>query len=329
MTSNSIGKRFRDARDRGCEFLVKQMRSDGGIGELERGVSDYCKVAVALEVCGASAAANRLCNWIRVHGITSSGDFGLRPEEARGYWYTYYNAWIIMGAHRQGHFDISQKGMDFVLGFWDAESGGFYSTPGPSKPTSETLEDICITCGSGMAALYTNRIDVARGVGKWLKKLRELQPSFPQKLYSVYSRAAGLHTEFKPAEATRYVNDYNPTGDGWFFNPGIAAGFLAELYKATGEAEWLNLAQEYMRQPEIANECFLRSLRAGKVCWAASVLYTLTGDDKYRDLASRIGNYLVESQNADGSWNLPNNSLVSIDVTAEMTAWLDEAYQAL
>src|SRR5579864_4815623 len=110
MTPSISRSRFREARDRGGDYLVKQLRPDGTFGLPERGLADYCKVAVALQVCGASAEANRLCHWIRQHGMLTNGDFGPRPPEANAHWYTYYNAWVIMGGHRQGHFDISQKG---------------------------------------------------------------------------------------------------------------------------------------------------------------------------------------------------------------------------
>lgn len=67
----------------------------------------------------------------------------------------------------------------------------------------------------------------------------------------------------------------------------------------------------------------------GKVGWAASVLYTLTGENKYREMAVRVGDNLIATQSEQGYWNgieagMPNN-----DITAEMVVWLDEIYQAV
>jgi rhamnogalacturonyl hydrolase YesR len=157
----------------------------------------------------------------------------------------------------------------------------------------------------------------------------ELQPDYPRYLYSVYSRAHGIHTTFDPDEEARHVMDPQATRDQYFFNPGIAAGFLASLYKATGEHDWLNLAREYMRQAEDAGDYFYRSLRAGKVGWAASVLYTLTGESKYRDIAVRVGENLVATQCENGAWDSINGSQYIIDCTAEMVVWLDEIHQAV
>ncbi len=325
--ARASANRFREARDRACSYLQKQLRPDGGSGDGKLGLLDYYKVPVALEVSGASAEANRLCNWIRRHGITPEGDFGPRPPLAMNFTYAYFNAWVIIGAHRQGHFDLAQRGMKFLLGFWDSESGGFYSSN--TERSATTKQDLFVVCGCGQAALYAGYLDVARGVGKWLKKLMEQQPDFPHLLYSVYTRADGLLLKPDPEEEIRYVTAHDSTRDNFFFNAGIAGGFLASLYKATGEIEWLNLARDYMRQAEIANDFFLRSFRAGKVAWAASVLHTLTGEGKYRDLATRIGDAFIEVQRRDGHWDWAAAPDLVIDITAELCVWLDEIHQAV
>lgn len=317
--------RFRKGRDRGCRFLMRQLRPDGGFGSPERGLADYYKVPLALMVSGASAEANRLLDWIRRHGQGRDGDFGPRLPETDGYYYIYYNIWVIIAAHRQGHFDLSQRGMDFVLRFYDEESGGFYSSP--IQRTARVLQDLWVVSGGGQAALYTGRMRESLGVGRWMKRLMGLQPNYPEQLYSVYSRAGGLQTNFDLEEEIRFVLNASAERDEYFFHPGIAAGFLANLYKATGQGEWLRLAKDYLRLAEIASDFNYRSLRAGKVAWAASNLYTLTGERKYAEMATRVGDNLLASQAEDGCWKFGQMS--SNDATAEMVVWLDEVHQAL
>ena len=118
-------------------------------------------------------------------------------------------------------------------------------------------------------------------------------------------------------------------GDQYFFHPGIAGGFLARLYQSTGEAQWLELAKRYMLFAETATDNLFWLLRAGKVGWAASVLFTLTGEQKYRDMAVRVGDNVVEQQVSDGSWSSVGSEGPSNDATAEMVVWLDEIYQAV
>jgi DNA-directed RNA polymerase specialized sigma subunit len=117
--------------------------------------------------------------------------------------------------------------------------------------------------------------------------------------------------------------------DQFFFQPGAAAGFLARLYQATGETQWLDLAQEYMRFVEGADDYLFRLLRAGKVGWAAAVLYKLTGDPKYKEIAGRIGSNLIACQAESGYWTVLQGDQPSNEVTAEMVIWLDEIDQAI
>ena len=319
--------RFKKARDLGCSYLLDRQHSDGSFGDPEMGLADYYKVPSAFLVCGQSSAASHLCDWIRKNGMTSEGDFTPRPEEARGYPYTYYNTWVVIGAHRLGQYDLSQKGMDFLMRFRDSESGGFYSSG--TERSEDTKQDLWVVSGCGQAALVTGRTDVARGVGRWMRILMEAQPKYPEQLFSVYSRAVGLHTSPDPDDEIRYVMHKDATRDQYFFHPGIAGGFLARLYQATGEREWLELAKEYVRFAEGAGDYLFRILRAGKVAWASSVLFTLTGDEKYREMAVRIGDNVIDAQQPDGSWISTNTGEVSNDATAEMVVWLDEIHQAV
>ena len=320
-------QRFREARDRGAAYLLEHMRPDGGFGDPALGVTDYYKVPSALQVVGHSDAANRLCQWIRTNGMTADGDFGPRPSGTDDYFYAYFNVWVVMGAHRLGQFDLSQRGMDFLMDFWDPESGGFYSSF--TDRDEETKQDLWVVAGCGIAALYAGRLDVAEGVGTWMKTLMGAQPDYPSKMYSVYSRANGLYTEVDPSDDVRYVVHNDAERDQYFFHPGIAGGFLARLYQATGDEGWLDLSKEYMRFAEGANEYLFRLLRAGKVAWAASVLWKLTGESKYEEMAVRTGDYIIDAQSAGGSWSDQAGDSPSNDATAEMVVWLDEVHQAV
>ena len=51
--------------------------------------------------------------------------------------------------------------------------------------------EIYVTSGCGRAAVYTHRLDVARGVARFLRTVLDAQPDYPQRLYSVYTRGGG------------------------------------------------------------------------------------------------------------------------------------------
>ncbi len=322
----AAARRFRDARDRGCAFLLDCLRPDGGFGDVEQGLAQYYKVPAALAACGETGAANRLCSWIRKNGMLPNGDFGPRPVSIRGYGYTYYNSWVIKGAHRLGHFDLSQRGMDFLMTFRDSETGGFLSSPAEHDPLLQ--QDLWVVAGCGWSALYAGRIEVARGAGRWMRTLMEAQPEYPKRLYGVYSKEKGLHVDHDPKEAFRYVLNQDAERDESFYNPGIAGGFLAQLHQATGEREWLELARRYVLLAEDATDYLYSLVRAGKLGWAASLLYTLTSEEKYREMAVRVGDSLIASQSAEGWWGNVGETSANNDITAEMVFWLDQIYQS-
>jgi len=331
-------KRFKAARDKGSEYLRSIQREDGSFPGVERGAGAYWGIPIALYVGGHSAGANRLFRWIRKNAFTAEGDIGPSPAEATFHHYAYEKSWLIEGAHRLAQFDLSQKGTDFMLRMWDEESGGFFSSA--TERSADTKMDLWINSGSARALLYTGRLDVARATARWMKNLMDLQPNYPEQLYPVWSKAKGLITEPEMDDRSRdyrfpadwrYVLNQKAERDQTFFNPGIAGGFLARLYQSTGETEWLDLAKRYMLLAEGASDFQFRTLRAGKTGWGASALYTITGEDKYGEMATRIGDNIIAMQDDQGFWSgaIETSDTPSINLGAEMVVWLDEIHQAV
>ena len=317
--------RFKEARDRGCAFLLEHQGTQGEFPCNQPALDDYYKALTAFQVCGHNDAAGRLCQWIRTRGMTPEGDFGPKKEGASGYGFAYYNAWVILGAQRLGQLDLATRGIHFLLRFQDEETGGFYSDPTERGP--ETKQDLMVVSLCGLACLSMGKTQAACRAAGWLKNLMGAQPEFPKRLYTVYSREGGLHTAFDPGEALRFVVVADSSTDQAFFNPGIAAGFLCRLFQATQERKWLDLAIEYMRFAERASDELFRLIRAGKVGWAASLLFRITGADKYRAMAVRIGDNLVRLQAEQGYWSGVGQQTPSYDSTAERVVWMDEISQ--
>ena len=317
---------FRRSRDRGHAFLQRHLGADGAFPADAPSIAASYKALTAFQVCGDDRAANRMCAWIRRHGILDSGDFAPRPQAAAaGDAYTYYNAWIIAGAHRLGQFDLSRRGLAFLRGFHDPVSGGFYSSV--DRRDDDTEQDLMATCMCGLAALYVGDLEIASGVGRWLQTVRDAQPDFPRLLYTVYSRAGGLVTPLPAGDGNRYLVERDADRDQNIFNPGIAAAFLCRLYQSTGDESQLELARQYLSVAEGASDFLFGIVRAGKVGWAASLLYRQTGDPRYREMAVRIGNNLAELQFEAGFWSGVGGTEPSLDSTAERVVWMDEILQ--
>ena len=86
---------------------------------------------------------------------------------------------------------------------------------------------------------------------------------------------------------------------------------------------------EYMRFAEVADDHLFRTARAGKVGWAAALLYSLTGQRKYREMALRVGDNLIALQKRSGCWHAVEAPIASTGITSEMVLWLDEICQAV
>jgi len=127
VAKTDISQRLTESRDRGIRFLLEQQRPDGAIGNPEAdGLGPYYKALWALAAAGQQEAGGRLATWIAKNVLTEDGDFaGALRGEGHNYSYPYPNAWIICGAQKLGRFDISRRGMDFLMLLHHEEDGGF------------------------------------------------------------------------------------------------------------------------------------------------------------------------------------------------------------
>src|SRR4051812_35387976 len=126
VVESSIINKLRQSRDSGVEYVLKHQRADGAIGNPEKdGLGPYYKALWALASAGRIEEGNRLASWVIKEVLTEDGDFA---GEMRGklfdYSYAYPNAWMIVGAHKLGRFDISRRGMEFLM-LLHHETGGF------------------------------------------------------------------------------------------------------------------------------------------------------------------------------------------------------------
>ncbi len=318
-----------EARRKGLNWLLKMRNPDGSIGPYERGLF-YYRVPWAFAVTGRDREASMLLQWIRDNMFAENGDF--TGKYSRGEWTTYYytypNANIIYGAQILRQFDISYKGMRFLLTLQDKESGGFYDEMSKEGPRGE--EDIWCTSQAGLTCLITGYLKEAERVASFLEMMYEEQPDIERKLYFVYKEGEGVITEFPKEKAKAYCVDVDKP-EQWYFMPGIASAFLCRIYMATGRSRYLELAEKYI---EFATRCkhLFSAPQVCKVGWGAALLYQITRDYRYYDLAMKVADYFIEHQYPEGYWiNVaPYRELQHIiEITAEFVVHLDTILCAL
>lgn len=329
VTRSSIVNELQQAREAGIAHLLSKQRPDGTFGEPERdGAGPYYKSLWALAAAGRPAEAHRLANWIAKNLLTEEGDFAgpLRGDVFKNA-YPYPNAWIISGAQKLGRFDITRRGMDFLLLLQHAEDGGFRV----QRDREDAPQDLQCSAQSGNACLLTGHLQEARDVGRFLRTVWQAQPTPERELFFVYKPGEGLRTEF-PEERQRLHSVRVDRRRQMYFNIGIAAAFLARLWQATGDREWLSLAENYLSIAFNVLDEMYETAQVGKVGWGAALVYQATGQDRYRELAERVGRALVAQQQQGGGWDNTGgyvDEAIRTQVTAEFIVLLDEMIGAL
>ena len=324
VVQSSVINRLCTARDRGIDYLLAQQRADGAIGKPEKaGLSPYYKALWALASGGRTEEGNRLASWVAANVLTEDGDFaGPMRGTLMDYSYAYPNAWMIVGAHKLGRFDISRRGMEFLLLLQHAETGGFRI----QRDNEEAPQDVLNSAQAGNACLFTGHLAEAKNVGLFLRTVWEAQPDPEHELFFVYKPGKGLRTDF-PEERQKMHSIRVDTERQMYFNMGIAAAFLARLNMATGDPEWAELGKKYLSVSFNVLDEMYETAQVGKVGWGAALVYAATGDEKIRGLAERVGEAMLAQQVEGGAWDNTGgfvNETIRQEVTCEFIVLLDE-----
>ena len=75
---------------------------------------------------------------------------------------------------------------------------------------------------------------------------------------------------------------------------------FGQLYRASGDAGFLDSAEHIHGWLMRADESLYANVTNGKVAWGAAEMHGVTGLAHWRDLALRIGQWLLEQQGEDG-----------------------------
>jgi hypothetical protein len=321
------------ARNLGAEWLLKQQDTDGSVGK-NLGIGCYYRTPWSFAVTGHTRAALRLLEWIRNNMLAENGDFkGNFPRGGyeAGY-YCYPNGNLIYGAQMLQQFDIVHRGMKFMLSMQDRKSGGFFSSLTGMGPDGS--QEVWNTCQAGLTCLMAGYLPEAKKVGAFLAYMWEHQPDTQHRLHHLYTPRTGLVTDItgKTEDEIGEIMVDATQPKQWFFVPGIAAAFLTRLYQATQEPSYLELAENYIHFATRCSEDQFSRAQVGKVGWGASLLYQVTKKSEYKALAFRVGDYLLDTQFAEGYWlnTYPSVQYHNVlEVTAEFVVHLDTISAAL
>lgn len=316
-------QRLTETKRRGAEWLLTRVGPDGAVAPSNEGFRFY-RLPWTLTVSGHTQAAAAVCGWIRKHMLTPEGDFDRGHRQFHDA-YAYRNATLVYGAQMARQFDLSSRGLAFILTMQDQPSGGFANDRGPDGTLGDVM-DLPYTCGCGLACLALGRLDEARRVYRFLERVWSAQSELPDRLYYSFSRRRQVViTEYDEQDVFWHVvESQEPRPQRWTVG-GLSAAFLCRLYMVDPNPAYLSLARDFQ---QFSIQSTPRQFEFPQVCksgWGAGLLFQVTGKERYAAWAVKLAHWFADTQAADGSWVFDDDPTEgrTLELTAEFVAHVD------
>ncbi|PWH14180.1 MAG: hypothetical protein DDG58_12855 [Ardenticatenia bacterium] len=314
----------------GSTWLLRHQRPDGSWENLlEPQLGAFYKGSWAFTLTGQPTATHRLLNHARERYMTPDGDFvprtALIHQVAH---YLYINAYFVIGSMAVGRYEIAMPAARFLAAQQDARSGGFFSTLTPPGTPGGT--DTISTAAAGVACLVSGHLEAARRAGEYLIDILERQRITSNYFYTALTPDGVLDTAASESEVRwwRVIDLHAP--DQCWYALGLPLAFLVLLHQASDQTRYRTAAEAYCALLERCVNPW-EGPSSGKAAWGCAMLYRITGETRYREIALRVARYIMGHQEADGHWILAkirgipaavSLDSVDFDVTAEYTLWL-------
>lgn len=328
-------QRVRTARQRGAQFLLNVIRDDGSVARTETRITWY-RLPWALAVCGETAVASRVLNWIDRECFDDERGFhgGIAwHAAANDRANTYAETCLAYGAVLLRRPDLARRAMTAARRGFDAQTGGVYMDREQMGPDGGQL--LYLTSQYGMSAVLTGRQEEAVAVGQWLENLWNAQPQLPERLFTIWQRSTGLVTNVPEGQDARHYIDEAQVERQFHYNGGIAAACLAHIGMMTGEEKWFALARNYEQFSIDSTPDQFKTRQVCKSAWGAGLLTLATGSSEYTAWLVKLANWFADLQEADGSWTNtpyldphPSNARRA-EVTAEFVVHVDTLMASL
>lgn len=264
--------------------------------------------------------------------LTADGDLRegpMRTAFATG-WSSYALAIIAEAAWKLERFDTAARIVRTLRSFQDQDAGGAFAQRPELR--NSLRQDLFPTAQLGITGIVTGATDLADGAYRWLTGLWTAQPDLPDVLYTAKA-GPELITDAgeDPLERFGLITDLRARRQA-FYNPGIAAAFLARYAAARQDPAAAELAAGYLSLPLGGAPVQFDHRESVQICkfgWGAAALLDLTGDEKYAALVRDMIDWFCAAQQDDGHWDnspflLPDGptETSAAEVTAEFVQHL-------
>jgi hypothetical protein len=307
-------EKCRAAIARALEWLAA---SEARIAVLEDVASHY-KAPYLYAAVGQPVLARRYASLFRHRYLQPDGDFRTR-RDFKGWGhlpcspanrYIYSNGWLVAGFQKMGAYGLAREGLDFIRRFQTAE-GGFCSRYDlETSAVVPDFQDTSSTSSAGLALLACGAIEEATRAGEFVLRVLDAQPQPGRFFFSSWLAGRGLMTDVFGEEdqnALRGRKQFCLSAEGdarqelvWLI--GKPMKFLAKLYDATRDRRYLAGAGALFDFFHKLDEGRWENYANCKTMWGGAELYRHTGDARYRETATRILEWMCDSQRPWGGW---------------------------
>lgn len=226
----------------------------------------------------------------------------LRQGSHRDRMLGYLPAWMAVGAFDAEMFSLSNSLADYVATFQSAATGGFFANREARDTGAGPLEfDTTTMCIVALA--HTGRRGPSLRGADYLVRLLEEQPNVTEGFNTDWVEPDGLVTPGESANPVAFIRWSQPAQH--YYKIGLYVMSLIHAYGLSAERRYLDAALTvYNAAVERATHLWPNTI-SHKMCWAASVLHTVCGDDAYLEHAWRLAEHLLSVQQPDGTFNYP------------------------
>ena len=222
-------------------------------------------------------------------------------QGARDQMLPYVPSWLAWGASLTERFRFASSLIDQVLAFRSPSDGFFGSEEG--RRTGRGPIDFDSTTMATVALALCGRVEDCRRSADFLLRLYGDQPEIAASFCTAWSEPGGLGFVEDEFPSTAILRWAEPSQH--YYKIGLFTLALAYAYGATGDGRYLDCGVElYDRAVESAADLWTNTL-SHKMCWAGTLLHSVTGRAQYLEHACRFADHLVSLQQEDGAFNYP------------------------
>jgi hypothetical protein len=304
------------------KWMLKHLSEEAVFASTISDPVSYYKWPLTLIARGKRKEASLLIAWINKHCLTEEGDYLSIRSGFHKEFHFYSTLWVVIAAIKLGDNQLVEKLFGFILKFHNKQTGGLATFP--ALPDAIT-EDPVSTAFLGMAACELNDKELAINTLHYFETIIS-QPIEDNKLW-IRLRPDGSLIKSIPLGAApkTYVIELGLEQECYYFL-GAACYFIARYIEIFDNAPFV-LAHKYADLLERAGSKALGTIWAAKVAPGCMALYSITGDERFFNLAKPVVSAVMQGQGPDGYWIKSGKPWVT--VSAEQCYWLTDINKRL